>query len=142
LTPEQFHHEIASYLEQYSNNSLHSGPSLSPQNLSPQKDSSLVLLDVRNAYETEIGRFEITSENGDDVLIPVHDPLTRTVGCPFLSISPSTHSFLWQFSDFKRYIDHNLHEFVDKKVLMYCTGRAERPETLCSIIPLMSCQVV
>lgn len=38
-----------------------------------------MLLDVRNAYETEIGRFEITSNDGESVLVPVHDPLTRTV---------------------------------------------------------------
>ena len=43
----------------------------------PHSLTPLVLLDVRNAYETEIGRFQI--KEGEQTLVPVYDPLTRNV---------------------------------------------------------------
>lgn len=95
ISPEQFHNEITAYLQ----NRLKKDDQPYPIPKGSTSCSPLVLLDVRNAYETEIGRFEITSENGDEVLVPVYDPLTRTV-CfvPFFTYSrhslSRTDSFL------------------------------------------------
>jgi UPF0176 protein len=54
LTPEEFHNAI-------------------DQKLKGNDDSNIVLLDVRNFYETRIGKFAI------DDTIPTIDPLTRKV---------------------------------------------------------------
>ncbi len=63
------------------------------------KPSDLVVLDGRNKYEANIGKF-------NDAIVP---PIKA-------------------FSEFPRYIDQNIAQFKDKKVLMYCTGgvRCER----------------
>ncbi|CDK30956.1 rhodanese-related sulfurtransferase [Candidatus Babela massiliensis] len=68
-------------------------------NLIAQKPEDLVLLDTRNDYESRIGTFK-------DAIIPN----TKT------------------FREFPQYIDQNLEQFKDKKVLMFCTGgvRCER----------------
>ena len=75
LTPEQTHQLIAD----------------NPQDL--------VILDARNNYEWEIGRFEN-------------------------AITPDIKNF----RDLPQYLDENLDQFKDKQVLMYCTGgiRCER----------------
>eukprot|EP00606_Chrysophyceae_sp_TOSAG23-5_P001200 GSChrysophyteH2.ASY1.ANO1.1633.1 assembled CDS len=85
LTPSQFHEELKA----------------------PSDD--LVLLDVRNFYETRIGRFD-----GNDGINVAVDPATRA------------------FSDFPAYLSENEHTFKGKKVLMYCTGgvRCERASAL------------
>ena len=82
---------------------------------------NLVVIDVRNYYETRIGRFEFKkpSPSGDtestetekkEVSVPAVDPNTR------------------QFSDFANYVDEHVEDYKNKKVLMYCTGgvRCER----------------
>ncbi len=99
LTPSQFHEELKA----------------------PSDD--LVLLDVRNFYETRIGRFEYPpppsssssgSSSGNDSINVAVDPATRA------------------FSDFPTYLSENEHTFKGKKVLMYCTGgvRCERASAL------------
>ncbi len=70
--------------------------------------SNIVLLDVRNSYEIEIGTF--THSHGK-------------------AVNPNTR----QFGDFKHYVDSNLDALVSAdKVLMYCTGgvRCERASAL------------
>lgn len=64
-----------------------------------KKPSDLVILDTRNEFEYEIGRFQNAIK------------------------APLAH-----FRDFPAYIDSHLNEFTDKQVLMYCTGgvRCER----------------
>lgn len=64
--------------------------------------NNLVLIDVRNYYETRIGRFELKKDDAN--VLSVIDPKTR------------------QFSDFAKYVDANVDNFLGKKVLMYCTG--------------------
>ncbi len=63
------------------------------------KPKDLIILDTRNKYEAEIGKFE-------DAVIPD----------------------IKYFRQFPEYIDQNLEQFKDKEVLMYCTGgvRCER----------------
>ena len=68
-----------------------------------QKPDDLVILDARNAFEAEIGKFT-------DALIPN----------------------IQHFREFPDYIENNLDQFKNKQVLMYCTGgiRCERATTL------------
>ncbi len=78
------------------------GTHLSPQQvheLLQNKPSDLVILDGRNDYEARIGKF------ADAVVPPINT-----------------------FREFPQYIDQNVEQFKDKKVLMYCTGgvRCER----------------
>jgi predicted sulfurtransferase len=78
------------------------GQHLSPDavhNLLNNKPDDLVILDTRNDYESRIGFFK-------DAITPA----------------------IKNFREFPEYIDKNLDEFKDKKVLMYCTGgvRCER----------------
>jgi len=70
--------------------------------------NDLVVIDVRNYYETRIGRFQLKED--DSNVVSVIDPKTR------------------QFSDFAKFVDSNVEDFLGKKVLMYCTGgvRCER----------------
>lgn len=110
LSPQAFHNEIEKYI-----NAERSGVDVEEQ--------PLVLLDVRNIYETEIGRFDISDKGS----VPVVDPQTRKVH------NYSTHtsdniiiSTLFKFSEFKKYIDTHIDDFENKKVLMYCTGKAVR----------------
>jgi len=88
LTPEQFHAQLE------------------------QPTDNLVLLDVRNFYETRIGRFEFTPA------------AASAAASAIAAIDPKTRSF----SDFRHYVDAHAAEYVGKKVLMYCTGgvRCER----------------
>lgn len=67
------------------------------------REGDVVLLDVRNVYESRIGRFECAG--------------VRT-------IAPD----LRHFAQFPTYVDNNTEAFKDKKVMMYCTGgvRCER----------------
>jgi len=84
-------------------------PTTVPAGGSGRKD--LVLIDVRNVYETEIGRFDCSASNGSTSRsIPVLDPGTR------------------KFSEFRKFVDEKASYLADKKVLMYCTGgvRCER----------------
>jgi predicted sulfurtransferase len=79
-----------------------SGLHLSPEethNLITQNPQDLVILDARNDYEWEIGRFNN-------------------------AITPNIKNF----RDLPKYLDENLDQFKDKQVLMYCTGgiRCER----------------
>ena len=53
----------------------------------------VIVVDVRNKYETDIGRFN-------------------------KSVIPNTESF----TEMKKYIDKNLKKYKDKKIAMYCTG--------------------
>ncbi len=79
LTPEQTHELIAS------------------------QPDDLVILDARNQFEAEIGKFT-------DAIVPdIH-----------------------VFRDFPEYIEKNADKFKDKQVLMYCTGgiRCERASTV------------
>lgn len=78
------------------------GKHLTPQEvheLISKQSKDLVILDTRNDYEWQIGRFEG-------------------------AINPK----LSNFRQFPKYIDEHLDEFKDKEVLMYCTGgvRCER----------------
>ena len=57
------------------------------------KQEDVLLIDVRNSYETDIGTFRN-------------------------SVQPDTASF----REFKRYIDVNLTRFKDRKIAMFCTG--------------------
>lgn len=63
------------------------------------KPQDLVILDARNTYEWEIGRFE-------NAILPD----------------------IQNFRDLPQYFDENIEQFTDKQVLMYCTGgiRCER----------------
>ncbi len=67
-----------------------------------QSPDDLVILDARNNFEWEIGKFENT-------------------------ITPDIN----HFRDFPQYIDEHLDQFKNKQVLMYCTGgiRCERAST-------------
>jgi predicted sulfurtransferase len=69
-------------------------------------DENLLLLDVRNFYETRVGYFKYGSEEKNKAI----DPMTRS------------------FSDFKYFVENEIDSFKGKKVLMYCTGgvRCER----------------
>ena len=78
------------------------GKHLSPEQthkLLENKPEDLVVLDVRNDFESAIGTFK------DAVKAPIK-----------------------HFRDFPAYIDKSLNQFKDKKVLMFCTGgvRCER----------------
>ena len=53
----------------------------------------VIVVDVRNQYETDIGRFD-------------------------KAVVPNTDSF----TEMKKYIDKNLKKYKDKKIAMYCTG--------------------
>jgi predicted sulfurtransferase len=77
LSPEQFHQALEKNTEQ----------------------NNICILDVRNFYESRIGKFE-------------------NAICPPIRA----------FSQFAEYVDENLDMFKDKKVYMYCTGgiRCER----------------
>ena len=67
-------------------------------------DDSMVLLDVRNFYETRVGHFRYGADK------KALDPMTRS------------------FSEFKNFVEKEGDSLKDKKVLMYCTGgvRCER----------------
>ena len=73
-------------------------------------DDSVVLLDVRNYYETRVGHFKYGGGEGQAEPKQAVDPFTRS------------------FSDFKYFADKEAEGYKDKKVLMYCTGgvRCER----------------
>lgn len=78
------------------------GQHLTPEEthqLLTDKPEDLIILDARNNYEWEIGRFE-------NALLPD----------------------IQNFRDLPQYLDENLDQFKDKQVLMYCTGgiRCER----------------
>lgn len=78
------------------------GQHLTPQEthqLITDNPEDLVILDARNNYEWEIGRFE-------NAILPD----------------------IKNFRDLPQYLDENLDKFADKQVLMYCTGgiRCER----------------
>lgn len=60
-------------------------------------DKNYILLDVRNSYETNIGRFEV-----DGIL--TLDPCTRN------------------YSEFTRYVDNHINELKNKNIFTYCTG--------------------
>lgn len=60
-------------------------------------DNNCILLDVRNSYETNIGRFEV------DGILTI-DPCTRN------------------YSEFTRYVDNHINELKDKNIFTYCTG--------------------
>lgn len=64
-----------------------------------QKPDNVVVLDTRNNYESRVGTFEN-------------------------AVVPNTQAF----REFPAYIDNNLEQFKDKKVVMFCTGgvRCER----------------
>eukprot|EP00737_Agarophyton_chilense_P003667 gb/GEZJ01004353.1/.p1 GENE.gb/GEZJ01004353.1/~~gb/GEZJ01004353.1/.p1 ORF type:complete len:303 (-),score=27.60 gb/GEZJ01004353.1/:1081-1989(-) len=85
-------------------------PHLSPEQfrdevLNQPERPNLVIVDVRNQYESEIGRFKSA------ILPPIR-----------------------QFSDFPRYVLENKHLFRGQRVLMYCTGgiRCERASAFLS----------
>ena len=83
------------------------GTHLSPQEFHDQVQSvaasatgekTAVLLDVRNVYEARIGAFK-----ADEGVLTVN-PLTR------------------KFSDFRGFVDQNVHALKDKTIFAYCTG--------------------
>uniref|UniRef100_A0A7S2V3B9 Rhodanese domain-containing protein n=1 Tax=Fibrocapsa japonica TaxID=94617 RepID=A0A7S2V3B9_9STRA len=78
LSPEEFHSGL---LEATKN-----GP-----------NSNTILLDVRNLYESRIGRFEADG-------ISTVDPMTR------------------KFSDFRSFVDENADDLRNKTIFAYCTG--------------------
>lgn len=83
-------------------NARNGGAHLTPEQvhaLLQSGNKDLLVLDARNNYESAIGRFEN-------------------------AVTPDIKTFR-QFPD---YVDHNLDQFKDKTVLMYCTGgiRCER----------------
>lgn len=78
------------------------GQHLTPEQtheLLTENPQDLIILDARNTYEWEIGRFE-------NAILPDIE----------------------NFRDLPQYLDNNLEQFADKQVLMYCTGgiRCER----------------
>ena len=84
LSPEEFHHRLETA-------DANGGK------------GKLLIIDVRNVYESRIGRFEA---KGAQTLVPE----TRT------------------FSQFPEWLDENEHKLKNRRVLMYCTGgvRCER----------------
>ncbi|MGK3736464.1 MAG: putative sulfurtransferase [Bacillariaceae sp.] len=107
LTPEEFHEilELSSL-----SLSLSSSPSSSIQSQSQQQQAKeVVLIDVRNTFEHDIGHFVNPKTN-----IKALDPETTT------------------FSSFEKFCEQNANELRDKKVLMYCTGgiRCEKASVL------------
>ncbi|MCO5569358.1 hypothetical protein L7F22_023070 [Adiantum nelumboides] len=70
----------------------------SPDNSKVENNKELVILDVRNIYETRIGKF--VPPEGVDFL----DPQIR------------------QYSDLPQWIDSNAEILQNKNILMYCTG--------------------
>ncbi len=110
LSPDQFHQELEHPVD------------------------NLVLLDVRNFYETRIGRFEYLQHSSTciDDATACHaveelnnlSELTQTdhaaTPAPTVvtAIDPKTRSF----SDFRHYVDAHAPELTGKKILMYCTG--------------------
>ena len=106
LTPLEFHQELDKAIAA-------AGTTEGINDMSSSGDSDnnevrdLVLIDVRNIYETRIGSFEVPPECKR---IQKIDPCTR------------------KFSDFTKVIDDNVDKLKEKKILMYCTGgvRCER----------------
>jgi UPF0176 protein len=81
------------------------GKHLKPEDvhkLLKENPEDLIILDARNKFEADVGRFE-------NAIVPD----------------------IRYFRQFPEYIDKNLEQFKDKKVLMYCTGgvRCERATT-------------
>ena len=106
LTPLEFHQELEKAISSNSS-SISSCSSSSSSITSGHDDRDVVLIDVRNIYETRIGAFQVPPEC---TKIQKIDPCTR------------------KFSDFTRAIDDNIDGLKEKKILMYCTGgvRCER----------------
>jgi hypothetical protein len=73
LSPKEFHAVIESYLKE------DAGCLPVDDTDEETKRKELVLIDVRNIYETKIGRFQVTSESKDKEVVPVLDPHTRQV---------------------------------------------------------------
>lgn len=101
LSPLEFHAALERYATS-SNDTIASNDGIK---------NEVVMLDVRNIYETRIGKFDV---NGS---IEVIDPLTR------------------KFSDVKGFIDANLERLKEKSVFMYCTGGV-RCETASSYLKM------
>lgn len=95
MTAQEFHNEISNFVQSKQENST---PIVSTTITDSNTTSTitsplpLVLLDVRNAYETEIGRFQI--KDGDETLVPVYDPLTRNVRNNYYFNSFIIYSFI------------------------------------------------
>lgn len=117
-----------------------------------RSSKELLVLDVRNYYETRIGRFQLIDNDG--LMVPtIIDPHTRQVltlvlrkralllDITFLLLtflhSPHRnsltkfinlnfkdfiHYIFVKFSDFAKFVDTNVETFKGKQILMYCTG--------------------
>ena len=113
-----------------------SEPATAMRHVSPQEwhdslsapTSNLVVIDVRNFYETAIGRFTL---GGDGVAAQSHSPEAEaggaegdaTLSAPSAAhvpqvVDPATSTF----SEFPRWLEHNKEALSGKRVLMYCTG--------------------
>lgn len=141
LRPEEFHAEIERWVRAGNDSSNNTDGSVEPP---------LVLLDVRNAYETEIGRFivhkEITvegsvSDNGAVNRSPSSaSSLSENTGAAPISGSSIQHLSVLDpktraFSDFKHFVAEHKETLANSRVLMYCTGgvRCERASALLKI---------
>ena len=86
--------EIITFYGKSINPMVVGGNSLAPNDWDDLiKSDNVVILDVRNQYETRIGSFQN-------------------------SIDPHTDSF----TEFKEFIDSTISEYTGKKIAMYCTG--------------------
>ncbi|HCG90263.1 MAG TPA: hypothetical protein DEZ08_00260 [Dehalococcoidia bacterium] len=86
--------EIITFLGKSINLSVPRGFSVKPENWDDFiKDENIILLDVRNKYETKLGSF-----------VNAIDPQTN------------------HFTEFKEFLTNNLENYEGKKIAMFCTG--------------------
>ena len=107
LSPEEFHEILELSSLSISLPSIQSHQQQQQQQ--QQQTKEVVMIDVRNTFEHDIGHFV--------------DPKTNVK-----AIDPETTTF----SSFEKFCEQNANELRDKKVLMYCTGgiRCEKASVL------------
>lgn len=92
LAPEDFHFALQREA------AAAAGAGADSANAHPPGHKEAIVIDVRNIYETRIGRFEVEPD------LEIIDPQSRS------------------FSDFAVFVDANKERLADKTVYMYCTG--------------------
>jgi predicted sulfurtransferase len=103
LSPTEFHAQVLAAAAAAASNDRNSSSSSSSSGGTEETETmgegEAILLDVRNVYESRIGRFESGSR-----AVPTIDPLTR------------------KFSDFTAFVDAHKEELKDRTIFAYCTG--------------------